>query len=53
MRAVVTNIALDVIVDLIGKTIDIQGSGGMYLSEAAFELHEKEHVKKLEFEKVA
>ena len=38
MRKLVDTVPIDVIIDLVGKTIDIQSDGGMLLSEAGFEL---------------
>ena len=38
MRTLVNNVPLETILDLVGKTIDIQSTGGMLLSEAGFEL---------------
>lgn len=40
MKGVVNNVPLEIIYDLVGKTIDIQSDGGMLLSEAAFEMKE-------------
>ena len=38
VRKLVDTVPLEVIFDLVGKTIDIQSDGGMLLSEAGFEL---------------
>ena len=40
MRAIVNNVPLEIICDLVGITIDIQSDGGMHLSEAAAEMRQ-------------
>lgn len=38
IRSLVSNVSHEIILDLVGKTIDIQSCGGMLLSEAGMEL---------------
>ena len=38
IRALVCTVDISLILELVGKTIDIQNGGGMDLSEAGFEL---------------